>query len=85
MRTKEKLRPLKSIREKCMDCCCENPKSIMGCPCTDCTLWLWRFGKRPESIKKKRPLLVDSAFFDSNIDLKQTQMIKKIKKLKYGR
>jgi len=79
MRTNKILTPLRAIREKCMDCCCENPNYVMACPCTDCTLWSYRFGKRPVTIKETKPLLMDVRFFDENIDLEQIQMVRKLK------
>lgn len=66
-----------------MDCCCEQLSYVMACPCTDCTLWYYRFGKGPESIKRKRPLLVDVRFFEKNIELEQEEMIKKLKECNY--
>jgi len=38
--------PLKAIREKCLDC---NGTSleVKLCPCTDCALHPFRFGKNP--------------------------------------
>lgn len=53
MRTKNKLTPLRAIREKCLDCQCESSSQIVTCSCTDCTLWFHRFGKRPETVKEK--------------------------------
>lgn len=37
---------LKAIRQHCMDCVC-TWKEVELCPCTDCALWPFRFGKRP--------------------------------------
>ena len=39
--------PIRSIRLKCLDCMCNQPKEVALCPCTDCPLWGYRFGKRP--------------------------------------
>lgn len=39
--------PLKSIRLKCLDCCCNSPSEVALCPCEDCPLWEFRFGKNP--------------------------------------
>lgn len=38
---------LKTIRLKCMDCTMSQPKEIELCPCGDCPLWPFRFGKDP--------------------------------------
>lgn len=49
-------RPLRSIRLKCLECCCGNVAEVRRCHITDCTLWPWRMGKRPtdESIADTR-------------------------------
>ena len=39
--------PLKAIRAKCMDCCCGQYKEVELCPCKDCSLYPYRFGKNP--------------------------------------
>lgn len=46
--------PLKAIREKCLDCCCGQANEVKLCPCTDCALFPYRFGKNP--FRKKREL-----------------------------
>jgi hypothetical protein len=43
------LRPLKAIRHKCLDCCGGSYTEVDNCPCTQCTLWPYRMGKRPAS------------------------------------
>ena len=40
--------PIKAIRAKCLDCCCGQRKEVMLCPCGDCPLYLYRFGKNPK-------------------------------------
>lgn len=44
--------PIKAIRLKCLDCCCGNANEVEMCPCTDCSLYQYRFGTNP-AIKKK--------------------------------
>lgn len=39
--------PLRAIRAKCLDCCCGSPAEVSDCPCVDCSLWAFRFGKNP--------------------------------------
>lgn len=34
----------KSIREKCLDCCADQPKEVRLCPIKDCPLWRYRLG-----------------------------------------
>ena len=38
--------PLKAIRAKCLDCN-YTAYEVKHCPCTDCPLWPFRFGKNP--------------------------------------
>lgn len=39
--------PLKAIRKKCLDCCLSSVKEVKLCPCDDCPLYPFRFGKNP--------------------------------------
>ncbi len=42
------LTPIKTIRAKCLDCSCGQPKEIRLCPVIKCPLWPYRMGKRPK-------------------------------------
>ena len=44
---KKTLTPLKAIRAKCLDCVCGQVNEVKLCPCTDCSLYAYRFGKNP--------------------------------------
>ena len=53
------LSPLKAIRLHCLDCVGGSAKLVRYCPCdgvhsTRCQLWPYRFGKRPETTKKRK-------------------------------
>ena len=39
--------PLKSIRQKCLDCVGGSPNEIRECPSTNCALWPYRMGRNP--------------------------------------
>jgi len=39
--------PLRAIRLKCMDCCCEQAKEVRQCQCTACAIWPFRMGRNP--------------------------------------
>ena len=41
------LTPMKSIRLKCLDCTCNQPREIRLCPIENCPLYPYRMGKRP--------------------------------------
>lgn len=40
--------PLKSIREKCLDCSGGSSKDVEKCPCVDCPLHVYRLGHNPK-------------------------------------
>jgi len=41
--------PIKAIRAKCLDCCCDQMSEVRRCPATDCPLWEYRMGHRPKN------------------------------------
>lgn len=43
----KKLTPLRRIRLKCLDCCCDSAHEVKLCTATDCSLYPVRFGKNP--------------------------------------
>lgn len=43
--------PVKAIRAKCLDCCCNQINEVKECPVRDCALWPFRFGKNPYRTK----------------------------------
>lgn len=45
--------PMSAIRAKCLDCCCGSSNEVKLCPCTNCSLYTYRFGTNP---KRKREL-----------------------------
>ena len=38
---------LQAIRQKCLDCSCDQPSEVRECPVTSCDLWDFRFGHDP--------------------------------------
>ena len=53
MEEKQITNPIKAIRAKCLDCAYTSPEVAL-CPCTDCPLYPFRFGKNPYR-KEKTP------------------------------
>lgn len=47
----EILTPIKAIRAKCLNCCCESIKEVRLCPITNCALYPYRLGHRPKKDK----------------------------------
>lgn len=41
------LTPIKSIRQKCLHCCCGQRSEAANCRIQSCALWPYRLGKRP--------------------------------------
>ena len=41
------LTPIKSIRQKCLDCSCWQPQEVRLCEHTECALYPYRMGRRP--------------------------------------
>lgn len=44
--------PMRAIRRKCLDCVCGSAKEVELCAIEDCSLYPYRFGKRPTTIRK---------------------------------
>lgn len=42
------LTPIKSIRAKCLNCCCYQPVEVRLCTAVNCPLFSYRMGKRPK-------------------------------------
>jgi len=42
------LTPMRAIRQKCLDCCCFQPKEVTLCTVTNCPLYAFRTGHRPQ-------------------------------------
>ena len=55
--------PLYAIRQKCLDCSGGEGSSaaVKFCPCSDCSLWKFRFGVSPDTALRKWPDLMDPA------------------------
>ena len=43
---------MKAIRARCLDCSAGSTYEIKLCPCVDCALYPYRFGKRPSTVRK---------------------------------
>lgn len=46
--------PMKAIRLKCLDCCCDSSNEVKLCTSVNCSLYPFRLGKNP--FRKKRVL-----------------------------
>jgi hypothetical protein len=46
--------PLKAIRARCLDCCCDQPGEVRKCVAVECPSWPFRMGTNP--FRQKRTL-----------------------------
>lgn len=66
MEEKKITNPVKAIRAKCLDCCCDSSNEVELCTCTGCALYPFRRGKNPyrkkhELSEKQRAVLMAQA------------------------
>jgi len=50
------LTPLKAIRKRCLDCSGFSSKEVADCQEKECSLWEYRFGKRPKGKARLTPI-----------------------------
>lgn len=67
--------PLQAIRRHCVICSGDSQKAVRYCPCdgihsSRCELWLYRFGKRPQSLDDQR-LVIPACMPARDIALEQ--------------
>ena len=46
------MNPLRAVREKCLDCSCQQPVEVKECTVRTCALWPFRMGKNPFRSKR---------------------------------
>lgn len=47
-----KLTPMRTIRQKCLECSAGSTKEVRECPVSKYALYTFRFGRRPNALKK---------------------------------
>ena len=65
---------MSSIRRKCVDdCSAGSAKCVAYCPVHDCPLWVYRFGKRPDTVRDRigGAMLTPELMPDPNTPLEQ--------------
>ena len=50
---KEITTPMKAIKAKCLDCCCNQHNEVKLCTAKDCALWPFRLGHSPFRAKRE--------------------------------
>jgi len=58
----KKKRLLSVIREKCLDCCCQQISEVRKCVMTDCPLWPYRMNSNPFRSKARKGIMPVSGF-----------------------
>ena len=53
LRVPKKISYAKAIREKRLECTCNQPNEVKYCTITDCALFPYRFGTSPETYLKR--------------------------------
>lgn len=74
----EILNKLKSIRAKCLDCCCDSFIQVKACSSTDCPLWFWRLGINPTTEKHKNNPFLNPENFKDCKNIPADEFIKRI-------
>lgn len=46
------MNPMRAIREKCLDCTCQQPVEVKECTVRACALYPFRMGKNPYRAKR---------------------------------
>jgi len=46
------MNPMRAIREKCLDCTCQQPVEVKECTVKACALWPFRMGVNPFRTKR---------------------------------
>jgi len=62
------LTPIKAIRQKCLDCCCDSAKEVKECNIPNCSLYKFRMGKNPNIDRSSKKGLVPSQFLSKTAD-----------------
>lgn len=65
------LTPMKSIRAKCLDCCCGSAQEVRLCPATSCPLYGYRFGKNPNRVgigKRDAFIAIPNSAHDTSVE-----------------
>jgi hypothetical protein len=56
--------PMKAIRLKCLDCCCEQYDEVKTCSALDCPLWMFRLGINPNCGDNQLNPFLQRSFFE---------------------
>ncbi len=57
----------KAIRDKCLDCTCQQINEVRECPVQSCPLWNFRMGKNPFTNRKGNPEFLKRKLSETNL------------------
>jgi hypothetical protein len=63
--------PIRTIREKCLDCCGYQWSEVTKCGAVECPLWPYRHGHRPTMENTEKHLQEKAALDERNRLMKQ--------------
>jgi hypothetical protein len=67
--------PLVAIRKHCLDCCSTYPE-VARCTVFTCTLYPFRFGKRPETIGiSEKTIAIEAELYAKELEAKSTMVV----------
>lgn len=64
----ERVSRAKAIRQKCLDCCCDNMSEVRKCPMTKCPLWRYRMGKEIKDMTCEENIEISDDFEDEDFE-----------------
>jgi len=65
--------PIKAIRLKCLDCCGGSSYEVSECSSSNCSLYAYRFGKRPISAHKNKTIAQTPSYLPSTEKISLSQ------------
>ena len=76
---KNRVSPMRAIRNKCVDCTGNQPTEIKACSALDCPLWMYRLGGiNPNCGNNAQNPFLQPSNFEELHNLMATDVIKKI-------
>ena len=58
------LTPIKAIRAKCLECCCNQRQEVKLCTVTGCSLYPYRMGHRPKKAAQRAQKRTENNLMD---------------------
>lgn len=57
-----KLTPMRAIRAKCLDCCCDSPTEVKLCDIKTCPLYPYKSGHKPRKGTEEYNFITEGSF-----------------------